>query len=161
MARSSANKDIIFVEKTLKNYKAFKAEQYNLNIALSLIEKEKDEAIASENLSASIIDDTPHTCTAGTKHFKLGSNELKMLEEKEKLMKVRLKYLNSLLEAINSSLNSLNQKDREIVIMFYVQRKSLYDIGLHCSLAPAYIYEKKRGLIAYITKSLKVFNYNV
>ena len=158
MAKS---KDMIFVEKTLKNYKAYKAEQNNLNTLLSLIEKEKEEAIAGANLSASIIDDMPHYRVAGTKHFKFDNDELKVLEEKEKLMKSRLKYLDALLIAIDTSLNSLLERDREIVIMFYIKRKSLVEIADHVSLSRVHVFKVKTGLICYVTKSLKVFNYDV
>lgn len=155
------DKDIIFVEMLLRNYKAMKAERFNLNIAWGMLEREKNNAIAAEYLTSKKLTDMPGIPREGLRPstmFEVANEEYTSICNKQSFITSRLHDLEDIITAIDNSLNSLEHTDKDIVFLFYIERMSLEQIATRLNLNNNVAWKKKIGILVYMSKSLSIFN---
>lgn len=150
-------KEVRFVEGLLKNYKAMKAEIYNLNVSLSMIERQKNGAIESEFIKASCVNEIPGLPKGGyIDNMPLipKGRELEMLNEEQRFIIMKLHDIEDVISMLDSSLNSVSLSDKQIVLDFYVERLSLQQIADKVHMAPENVSRKKDKILLYMYKSL-------
>lgn len=152
------NKQYEIVVDLLSNYKAMNARIFNLNRKLSLIQKQKNNAIEGQFLKSSKLTDMPGVPSDGMKENKLlliKDREYKDLENEESFIVDELENLHIMIDGINEALNSLTNRAKDIVYFLYIEKLGWQKICTIVNYSDRQCQRVRDEAITYLYSSLE------
>jgi DNA-directed RNA polymerase specialized sigma subunit len=156
MAYNKRGNSIRWVEKLLKSTNFLKVELLNQERVLKLNKIEQKDAIEGQYLKANTYADRVQTSSKGSVELFAGE-EYDFLNLEHETIEQRIEYLNLMIASLDDALNSLQGKEKQIVEMFYVRKKSIANISTETYLSIPHVSLLKRRALSKLAIALRPF----